>query len=383
MLESSVIQRFQAGRIAAQEALGSRGRKTWRRGDDLARATLEQARQFQAAVESGKVDNYTQLQEGLGRSKGHLYRFKSMLKLPADVCEQIDQGVGRHLTKRAIARICQGKDPQVHAQVFAQECATATQKHTSRYQQAPAPDDTGNPWVQVTVVFNPSIWKLKREAAQTREAKLRQVVAQQNRRLATGAVTAQSAAVQVGVVLAQQRLSQCYQVRHGTTEAGKPRIDAVRDPDKWQRARARDGFHVVVASPDVQLTAVQQVELYRSKDKIEKDFREIKSVLELRPVRHRTDVKVRAHVTLCILALAVQRWLEQRLRSAGRNESAAAALEQLRCLRLCGMRLPDRDEVFATPTAATAEQRALAEALRVDWALTAADLSKKIIKTHT
>ena len=232
-------------------------------------------------------------------------------------------------------------------------------------------------------MFNPSIWKLKREAAQTREAKLRQVVAQQNRRLATGAVTAQSAAVQVGVVLAQQRLSQCYQVRHGTTEAGKPRIDAVRDPDKWQRARARDGFHVVVASPDVQLTAVQQVELYRSKDKIEKDFREIKSVLELRPVRHRTDVKVRAHVTLCILALAVQRWLEQRLRSAGRNESAAAALEQLRCLRLCGMRLPDRDEVFATPTAATAEQRALAEALRVDWALTAADLSKKIIKTHT
>ena len=51
-----------------------------------------------------------------------------------------------------------------------------------------------------------------------------------------------------------------------------------------------------------------------------------------RPVRHRTDAKVRAHVALCMLALYVQRELTAKLKKEG--ISAEQALEQLGPCRL-------------------------------------------------
>ena len=53
---------------------------------------------------------------------------------------------------------------------------------------------------------------------------------------------------------------------------------------------------------------------YRAKNAVENDFHVIKSVTKLRPVRHRTDAKVRAHVALCMLALYVQRELTLKLK---------------------------------------------------------------------
>jgi len=115
----------------------------------------------------------------------------------------------------------------------------------------------------------------------------------------------------------------------------------------------------------VQLSAVERVRLYRSKDPIEKDFRDMKSVLELRPVRHRTAAKVKAHVTLCVLALAVQRWMKQRLLRQGRPESAERALGLLDAVRLGGLQLDEHIELISTPCRALPVQKALAEALGV------------------
>ena len=63
----------------------------------------------------------------------------------------------------------------------------------------------------------------------------------------------------------------------------------------------------LVSHPEVEGTASDRVERYFSKDVIEKDFESIKSVLKLRPVRHRTDPKLRAHVCICVLALLLTR----------------------------------------------------------------------------
>ncbi|MBI2566097.1 MAG: transposase [Candidatus Schekmanbacteria bacterium] len=75
--------------------------------------------------------------------------------------------------------------------------------------------------------------------------------------------------------------------------------------ESWAPGRRHDGFYLIVVHPDLSLPAAELVDLYFSKDLIEKGFRIIKSELELRPVSHRTDAKVRAHVSLCILALLV------------------------------------------------------------------------------
>jgi len=99
------------------------------------------------------------------------------------------------------------------------------------------------------------------------------------------------------------------------------------NPEAWQTARRYDGFSVLVAPPDMSSPAEHLAKLYRAKDMVEKDFRTIKSVTELAPVRHRTDPKVAAHVTLCMLALALERTITERLQGMCTAEHAIGALQ--------------------------------------------------------
>jgi hypothetical protein len=113
-----------------------------------------------------------------------------------------------------------------------------------------------------------------------------------------------------------------------TELAGRQRYQVALqlDDDRWARRRRFDGFNLLVAHPQLDRSATDLCRLYRAKDAVEKDFQTIKSVVELRPVRHHTDAKVRAHVTLCMLALLLERTLAGKL--AGLH-SAQAALELL------------------------------------------------------
>jgi transposase len=110
--------------------------------------------------------------------------------------------------------------------------------------------------------------------------------------------------------------------------AGRTRfaVQLQLDSAQWSRRRRHDGFNVIVAHPNLDRSATELCRLYRAKDAVEKDFQTIKSLVELRPVRHQTDPKVRAHVTLCMLSLLLQRSLEHRLKGL---HSAKAALELL------------------------------------------------------
>ena len=51
------------------------------------------------------------------------------------------------------------------------------------------------------------------------------------------------------------------------------------------------------------LTAGKVVATYKSLARVERDFRSIKSIdLDLRPIHHWTETRVRAHVFICMLA---------------------------------------------------------------------------------
>lgn len=76
-----------------------------------------------------------------------------------------------------------------------------------------------------------------------------------------------------------------------------------------------DGFYVLrtsVGEDDLSPQAV--VRAYKQLAHVERAFRAMKSPeLEIRPIHHRLDQRVRAHVFLCMLAYAVRYELEQRL----------------------------------------------------------------------
>ena len=144
--------------------------------------------------------------------------------------------------------------------------------------------------------------------------------------------------------------------------------------DMWLHRQRYQGFVLLLAHPSLNQTAPELALLYRSKDLIEKDFQTIKSSVKLRPVFHYTDPKVKAHVTLCMLALLLQRTLESQLKTAGLQLSAPAALESLSSCHLNQM----KTGALYSLTAPTQLQREILKALKLTKLVDSSVLSKAI-----
>ena len=91
----------------------------------------------------------------------------------------------------------------------------------------------------------------------------------------------------------------------------------------WQRdetsiaAEARlDGLYVIRTSlPETELDGPGTVQAYKRLSSVERAFRSLKTMdLKVRPVFHRTEPRVRAHVFLCMLAYYVEWHMRQKLK---------------------------------------------------------------------
>jgi hypothetical protein len=78
---------------------------------------------------------------------------------------------------------------------------------------------------------------------------------------------------------------------------------------------ALDGFYVLRTNvPETALDTAVVVERYKSLSQVERAFRSFKTLdLHVRPIHHRTEARVRAHVLLCMLAYHVQWHMQQAL----------------------------------------------------------------------
>src|SRR5450759_4261551 len=80
---------------------------------------------------------------------------------------------------------------------------------------------------------------------------------------------------------------------------------------------AMDGLYVIATTvaPE-QMTAAKVVATYKSLSRVERDFRSLKAIdVDLRPIHHHTQTRVRAHVFICMLAA----YLAWHLRARGRR----------------------------------------------------------------
>ena len=67
----------------------------------------------------------------------------------------------------------------------------------------------------------------------------------------------------------------------------------------------------------------------------------LKSEIEIAPVFHRLPERIRAHASICFMALVLHRVMRQRLRNAGSTLSPEAALQQLRRIQRHQVRIDD------------------------------------------
>lgn len=85
--------------------------------------------------------------------------------------------------------------------------------------------------------------------------------------------------------------------------------------DKVAQEKRFDGCYIITSDVDKdQMNTVEVVTAYKSLTFVERAFRNLKTVqLEIRPVYHKNDERIRSHVFLCMLAYYLQWHMEQRL----------------------------------------------------------------------
>jgi hypothetical protein len=105
--------------------------------------------------------------------------------------------------------------------------------------------------------------------------------------------------VEVGKVISKYKTAKHFQVTIADTT-----LDVARRQDQIDAEAALDGFYVLrTPVPAAQLDTPAVVAAYKNLKYVERDFRSIKADdLDLRPVFHRLEERVKAHVLICMLA---------------------------------------------------------------------------------
>ena len=111
-------------------------------------------------------------------------------------------------------------------------------------------------------------------------------------------------------------------------------------PVHFTREQAYEGKYVI-QTEEPTLSAVDAVRLYKELSEVERAFANLKDVLDMRPIYHRTDDRVEAHIYVAALAFLLHRAIEKKLKAARLDLSATEALTALRSVRVVDIDLGD------------------------------------------
>jgi transposase len=101
------------------------------------------------------------------------------------------------------------------------------------------------------------------------------------------------------------------------------------DEDALRLAEMMDGKLLVVTNVQ-DMTPDKVIERYKSLADIERGFKVLKSELEIGPVYHRLPERIRAHASICFMALILHRVMRMRLRAANTGVTPERALQSLK-----------------------------------------------------
>ena len=130
------------------------------------------------------------------------------------------------------------------------------------------------------------------------------------RRKRVGVRTAAEIGVAIGAELDRHKMA-----KHFSLDIRDGHLSWRRKLDTIAHEARLDGLYVVRTSlPTDAMGAAESVQAYKDLARVERAFRSLKTVdLEIRPIRHWTADRVRAHVFLCMLAYHVEWHLRQAL----------------------------------------------------------------------
>ena len=116
-------------------------------------------------------------------------------------------------------------------------------------------------------------------------------------------------ALRVGKVLNRRKVA-----KHFTIDIGEDRFSYHRNQDSIIAEAALDGIYVLRTSVEAgDLDSPEVVSSYKALAQVERAFRAFNTDLDIRPIRHRTEERVRAHVFLRMLSYYISWHMQARL----------------------------------------------------------------------
>ena len=141
-------------------------------------------------------------------------------------------------------------------------------------------------------------------------------------------------------------------------EANKKAFGYRLNQDEIAKEQQLDGIFVLLTSR-MDLPKKKVVESYKNLQEVEILFDDLKNFVDIRPIRHWLEVRVRAHVFICILALLLKRIFEIHYLEC---KSVTEPLEHIYKSKLIKYKVKfsereDRNKVLVKVTNTTPEQR--------------------------
>ena len=337
-------------------------------------AYLAQAVSFGQQIEAGIVENQAQLAKKLGLSRARITQIMNYLRLAPDIQEQLLGGPAGNIPDRFIHPLCLIHDGDKQREQFyrllREHNITDDQQKPFKAKIKPRSKKMFNQDLNflLVVYFNPQMFVDQRLRAKQLLEEIFTFIDNINHRLSQPQSRRKKESVRQEVLhkLKALNLLSAFDLSISSKNNRPVKVKLNLKKEPWERRRRYDGFVLLIGHPDLPQNAAEIARLYRAKDAIEKDFYTIKSVIKLRPIYHYTDTKVRAHITLCMLALLLERTLECNLKQTSQKSTAAACLEELSTCHLNQLEAHPNLGTMYTVTRLTNKQQAFLKALDLE-----------------
>jgi transposase len=119
------------------------------------------------------------------------------------------------------------------------------------------------------------------------------------------------------------------------------------DPAKMAAETVREGRYLL-KSDDPHLRPEEAAEVYKQLSDVEWAYRDLKDVIALRPIHHKTDPRIEGHIFVATLALFLKRTLEHHLREAGLYLSPTEAFAAVRSIGVSVLDFDGRRRLLTT-----------------------------------
>ena len=139
-----------------------------------------------------------------------------------------------------------------------------------------------------------------------------------------------------------------WELRDGQLHIGEHPVHLARE-------KKYEGRYLIQSDQE-DMTPLEAVANYKQLADVERGFHCLKDPLALRPIHHRTDHRVQAHIFVAALAFLIDRLLEHRLKAAQSNLSTADAWSALTTIRHVTFQVGDELRSGVTPGSTRARQ---------------------------